>query len=151
MSEMLLRSLEPGDIDAMAEIERLCFAFPWSRESLASELNNPRAHYCIAQLDGRIAGYAGAWIVLGEAYVTNVAVHPDFRRRGLGRALMQQLIEHAAALDAPDMTLEVRISNQPAIALYESLGFECAGVRKKFYPDGEDALIYWRRPGPESR
>ena len=97
-------------------------------------------------MDGQVAGYAGVWLVLCEAHVSNVAVHPDWRGRGIGRALMLALMRTAyQERAATEMTLEVRPSNATALALYQSMGFETFGRRKRYYPDGEDALILWCR------
>jgi len=105
---------------------------------------NKCARYYVAKDDNRIIGYGGMWLVLDEAHVTNVAVHPDYRRKGVGRRIMETLINEAVRLGKERMTLEVRVSNTPAINLYKSLGFEEGGIRKGYYSNNrEDALIMW--------
>ena len=142
---MILRRAEPGDIDCIAEMETICFPEePWSREMVAAEFSglNPSRYY-VAEEDGRILAYAGIWIIPPEGYITNVAVHPDCRRRGIGSKILQTLIEEGRKEGVTDITLEVRVSNGPAIGLYKSFGFEEAGIRPKYYQDKEDALIMW--------
>jgi ribosomal-protein-alanine N-acetyltransferase len=141
-----IRQMCYSDLDEIAEIEKLSFPIPWSRDMLEDELFNPRAWYRVAAFEGRIAGYAGMWKILDEGHITNIAVHPDFRRRGLGAALLRDLIEHAESCGINALTLEVRVGNKPAICLYESLGFTVEGRRKRYYQDNhEDALIMWLR------
>jgi ribosomal-protein-alanine N-acetyltransferase len=134
-----------AEIEAVSQLERLCFSLPWSKEAFRLEVErNKCARYFTAKMDGRVVGYGGMWLVLDEAHITNIAVHPDYRRRGVGRLIMQTLMEEAARLDIERMTLEVRVSNKPAIHLYESLGFEEGGIRKGYYANNrEDALIMW--------
>ncbi|MNX77631.1 ribosomal-protein-alanine N-acetyltransferase [compost metagenome] len=130
-------------IDAVA-IERLSFGERWSVQTFASELENPSSNYFVA-LDGdRIVGYAGYWLILDEAHITTIAVHPAERRRSIGEIMLQFLIEHAAKADAKWLTLEVRVSNDGARKLYEKYGFTALGRRKGYYQDdGEDALVMW--------
>jgi len=138
--------MRPEHLDQVAAIEALSFATPWSRESFQYELTrNDFASYLVA-LDGeKVLGYAGMWLILDEAHVTNVAVHPDCRGRGLGRVLMLELMRRAALAGAGRMTLEVRKSNHVARRLYEHLGFKERGCRRGYYTDtNEDALIMWK-------
>lgn len=143
---MKLRFAVPRDAKRIAEIDRLCFALPWSKEALADDIaENEKAVYIVAEEEEQIAGYAGMWITLDEAHITNVAVHPKFRKRGIGKTIMGALLRLAKRYGAVHQTLEVRVSNKAAISLYESLGFEGVGVRKNYYCDNhEDALIMWR-------
>ena len=142
MPETRIRPMEFGDIDRIMEIERLCFATPWFREAMESELNNAAARYLVLLEDGQPCAYAGAWVVIDEGHVTNVAVHPAARRRGYGKAVLRALIALLRELGVTYMTLEVRVSNEAAIALYKGLGFKKAGVRKGYYEDNrEDAHI----------
>ena len=145
--EVRLRKAAPEDVPVLAELDRICFADPWSEESFFEEINyNEKAVYIVLETEGRIAGYAGIWKILDEGHITNVAVHPDFRRRGFGRRIVQALIDSVEADGVTSETLEVRRSNAPAIALYSSFGFETEGVRKGYYSNnGEDAFIMWRR------
>jgi len=134
-----------SDIDEVLIIEQLSFRTPWSRQAFIGELaNNPLAHYLVGRIDSRLVCYGGAWMFLGEAHVTNVAVHPDFRGQGLGEAICRALMAEARALGIERMTLEVRFSNNVAQELYRKLGFYSAGVRPGYYTDTkEDALIMW--------
>lgn len=147
MADFKMISLGKEHIEDVLEIECLSFAIPWSREALMQEiLYNQLARYRIALEDDRAIAYGGIWLILDEAHITNIAVHPDYRGKGVGKRLMEDLIETAQKEGIAQMTLEVRKSNGVAIHLYESFGFEIAGVRKGFYSDNnEDALIMWKR------
>ena len=129
-------------IPQIAELEQACFSDPWSDRSFLSELENPLSLWLVA-LDGEaVAGYAGAQAVLDEADVMNVAVRPEDRRRGIARALLLELEQRLAERGVQTLALEVRASNEAAIALYEGLDFEQAGLRKNYYfHPKEDALI----------
>ena len=142
---VIARKMIEQDLPRVLEIEAACFARPWSRESFVSELQNACARYCVLVEDGIIAGFGGMWVIIDEAHVNNVAVHPDFRRKGYGRRIMRELMRIAYnAAEIVEMTLEVRVTNVPAIDLYTSMGFEVAGRRKNYYEDnGEDAYIMW--------
>lgn len=144
--DLIVRQAEERDIKPMAEMDILCFSAPWSEESFAQEIRENRmAFYIVAEIDGRMAGYAGLWCIVDEGHITNVAVHPDFRRRGVGEALISVLLDHTIKNGILSHTLEVRVSNTPAISLYSKFGFEPAGLRKNYYEDnGEDAIIMWR-------
>lgn len=146
MDGLWIRPMKVEDIDEVLNIEKLCFSTPWSREAFKAEVEgNHCARYVVAELDGRVIGYGGMWIILDEAHITNLAVHPDYRGRGVGEALMKGLINTASRLKVDGMTLEVRVSNHIAQNLYKKLGFVSVGVRKAYYSDnGEDALIMWR-------
>lgn len=138
------RRMNKNDIPAVARLEQACFAAPWSSGALRSELKNRLAHYQVIVQGGDIRAYAGMWLVLPEAYITNVAVHPAYRRQGYGRRIMLEMMHAARAAGALCMTLEVRKSNLAAQALYAALGFVQAGARRGYYRDnGEDALILW--------
>jgi [ribosomal protein S18]-alanine N-acetyltransferase len=144
--DILLRRMMEVDIDSVLEIEHLSFSRPWSRESFVSELtSNACARYIVLLENGRLVAFGGMWLIIGEAHVNNIAVHPDFRQRGYGRLVMRELMRTAyRAGEIIEMTLEVRVTNVPAIDLYTSMGFEVAGKRKAYYEDnGEDAYIMW--------
>lgn len=146
MSEVQIRVANPGDIDAMTELDAICFSSPWSRASFEAELTTNRlAWYLVAEeAHGGIIGYAGLWAIEDEGHITNVAVHPDYRRKHLGSILVGMLIEQTKNAGLKRFTLEVRVSNQAAIDLYEKFGFVSAGVRKGYYEDNnEDAMIMW--------
>ncbi|MBR0229073.1 MAG: ribosomal protein S18-alanine N-acetyltransferase [Clostridia bacterium] len=140
----VIRRMTIDDVDAVHSIEAATFARPWSRQDFVKEMTtNACARYLVAEQNGAVIGYAGAWIVLDEAHVTNVAVKKDFRGRGVGRLLTAGLMQYASNLGVVYATLEVRKSNEAAKRLYQSLGFEYVGVRKRYYEDnGEDALLY---------
>lgn len=143
--QLMVTPMVQQEVPEVWELEKLCFTLPWSLESFFLEVDqNQCARYFTARQDRRIVGYGGMWLVLDEAHVTNIAVHPEYRRQGVGKAVMLKMMEEAVRLSIQRMTLEVRVSNAGAIALYERLGFEQGGVRKCYYPDNrEDALIMW--------
>ena len=129
-------------VAAVAELEKICFSDPWSEKSVASELNNKLALWLVAEEENRVAGYIGSQTCGDESDVMNVAVHPDFRRRGIAEALVKDLVDQLKAIGSRCLTLEVRASNVPAIALYEKMGFAEVGRRKNYYRNPrEDALI----------
>ncbi len=144
MSETIIRRMTIEDVDAVHAIEAATFARPWTRQDFEKEMTtNTCARYLTAERDGKVIGYAGAWIVLDEAHITNVAVEKEWRGRGIGRMLTAALLQYASNLGVVYATLEVRKSNETAKRLYQSLGFEYVGVRKRYYEDnGEDALLY---------
>ena len=125
---------------ALAKIERACFHAPWSEAMLREELD--KGIFLVVERDGQAIGYVGCQTVLDEGYITNVAVSPDCRRQGVGRALIEELAQRARAQGLSFVTLEARASNAPAIALYEGAGFVRVGVRKNFYTaPSEDAVL----------
>ena len=141
-SECIIRRMTLSDVDGVAEVEAATFPTPWSREAFVSEMKNVAARYLVAEQDGQIIGYAGAWIILDESHITNIAVRQSERGRGIGRALTAGLMQYLSNLGAAYATLEVRKSNEIAQNLYKSLGFIKLGVRKRYYEDNdEDALI----------
>ena len=152
MSELKVRRMGLEDVDAVHAIEAATFPTPWNREDFVKEMTaNACARYLVAQEGGQTVGFAGAWIVLDEAHITNIAVRKDCRGRGIGRRLTEELMRYAANLGVVYATLEVRRSNEAAKKLYQSLGFEYVGVRKRYYVDnGEDALIYCCQRMPEA-
>lgn len=128
-------------ISQLAELEKICFHSPWTEEGLREELTNPRAHFYVAFTD-KVIGYMGVIEICGEANVTNVAVLPEYRGNGIGKALVKNAIDGAKSRECEFITLEVRESNLPAISLYKSFGFQQVGVRKNFYSDPtENALL----------
>ena len=129
-------------VSAVAELEKCCFSDPWSEKSVAEELHNDLSLWLVAMEEGKAAGYVGSQTVLGETDMMNVAVSPDFRRRGIAERLITELVERLREKGSHCLTLEVRASNAPAIALYEKLGFSQVGRRPKYYRNPrEDALI----------
>ena len=139
---MMIVKMNEGHVKAVAELEKICFSDPWSENSVASELKNKLALWLVAEEEGRVAGYIGSQTCGDESDVMNVAVHPDFRRRGIAETLVNALVEELRAIGSRCLTLEVRASNVPAISLYEKLGFGEIGRRKNYYRNPrEDALI----------
>lgn len=137
-----LRDATAADVDAVAAIERASFADPWSRTSFAQAAERPEMWFRVAEADGRVAGYLVAWFVEDEGELANVAVAPDARGRGVGAALVDELLAVAASRGVRAVYLEVRESNAPARALYASRGFEEMGRRKGYYRKPvEDALV----------
>jgi ribosomal-protein-alanine N-acetyltransferase len=133
-------------IPAILEIERRSFPTPWSERAFMSELTqNAYAHYIVALHGDRVIGYAGMWLILDEAHVTNIAVHPDYRGRHVGELLLGDLERRARAQGCTRMTLEVRPSNAVAQRLYRKHGFAPRGLRPGYYTDTrEDAIIMWK-------
>ena len=129
-------------VSAVAELEKLCFSAPWSERSIASELQNEYSLWLVEERDGVAVAYVGSQSCPPEADVMNVAVAPAFRRQGIGEGLMVALMDALRDKGMESLTLEVRASNSPAIALYDRLGFTEVGRRPNYYTDpGEDALI----------
>lgn len=139
---MEIRKMNLQDAPAVAQLEIACFSDPWSEKSIASEVDNPLSYWLVADDNGTIAGYVGSQSVLDAADMMNLAVAPAYRRKGVAQALVNALVEHLQSNGVIALLLEVRISNEPAIALYEKMGFEQVGRRPKYYHNPrEDALI----------
>ena len=139
---MILTEMKPEHVAQIAQLEKLCFSDPWSERSIASELDNPLACWLVALEGDTVAGYIGSQTVMDETDMMNVAVHPDYRRRGIAEALVTALVEVLRQKGSRCLTLEVRASNEAAKALYEKLGFSQIGRRPKYYRNPrEDALI----------
>ncbi len=135
-------------VSQVAELEKLCFSDPWSERSIASELTNSLSYWLVALEGDRVAGYIGSQSVMGESDMMNVAVSPDYRRRGIGEGLVNALADALKERGNGSLTLEVRASNEPAIALYEKLGFAQVGRRPNYYRNPkEDALILRKELG----
>lgn len=136
------------DLSTVVEIERRAFAQPWPPDFFLQELRLEFSRIFLAQVSPpvprRLAGYICRWLTAGELHVLNVAVHPDWRRRGIGRRMVEHVIAEALGAGAKRAFLEVRRHNVPAIALYESLGFREVGRRHNYYGPGEDALVMAR-------
>lgn len=142
--EFSIRPATPDDISALAHIEQRCFAIPWSADALASELSDPeRARVLVAiGPDGRVLGYISSWFILDEGEIHNIAVDPDQRGRGIGKALLDALIGLGRREGIASFTLEVRPSNAAALRLYAGLGFQECGRRRGYYANNhEDAII----------
>ena len=171
MADLIIRRAEEKDVLAIEHIEKQCFAVPWSYESLHKDIvENGMAFYIVAEIAsedggeaaeqsegtagqvcgdteiaGQICGYVGIWKIFDEGHITNVAVAPEYRRKHIARAMLEALMEVTAEAGIERYTLEVRAGNEPAIRLYEGLGFKSEGIRPGYYEDnGEDAIIMWR-------
>ncbi|GAB6086348.1 ribosomal protein S18-alanine N-acetyltransferase [Alkaliphilus crotonatoxidans] len=142
----MIRPMELRDIKQVADIENRSFPVPWSRGAFEKEIKKNRlAKYIVLERENQLLAFGGMWLIIDEAHVTNIAVDPNYRGLGLGRQLVQGMIQGARELGMLRMTLEVRRSNLVAQNLYQSLGFACCGVRPGYYEDnGEDALIMWK-------
>ncbi len=145
--EAAIRRLEAGDIEEAAVLEEICFGDEgWSSGDFADTLKLDYAYYLCAVVEGRLVGLAGARLIAGDAYISNVSVHPEMRRQGLAYKVMQELLRLLEENGAAAYTLEVRSRNKAAIGLYEKLGFKSEGLRKDFYTaPKDDAIIMWKR------
>ncbi|MBO8171652.1 MAG: ribosomal protein S18-alanine N-acetyltransferase [Bacillaceae bacterium] len=143
--EPIFRAMTLDDIDAIFEVEQKSFAVPWSRDAFYNELTrNQFAHYLVVEWEGKVVGYGGMWLIIDEAHITNIAIHPEARGRKFGEQLLRRLLEVAEQKGANRVTLEVRRSNQIAQNLYKKLGFYAVGIRPQYYTDNkEDAIIMW--------
>ena len=139
---MMIDPRNASHVPQIAQLEKRCFSDPWSEKSIASELDNPLSLWLVAVEAGEVVGYVGSQTVLGETDMMNLAVAPEARRQGTGRALVLALVEALTEKGSRSLMLEVRVSNIPAQKLYESLGFSQVGRRPKYYVNPrEDALI----------
>jgi ribosomal-protein-alanine N-acetyltransferase len=147
-ADVVVRDMYMADLDAVMGIEAHSFPTPWSRNAFQTELlENTFATYLVVEFHGKVVTYGGMWIILDEAHVTNIAVHPDYRGHHLGESIMMGLIARAKLLGVIRMTLEVRRGNLVAQNLYNKLGFVQLGVRRGYYTDThEDAFIMWKDP-----
>ena len=139
---MMIRNMTAAEVPLVAGLEAVCFNDPWSERSVASELDNQLSLWLVAMEGERLAGYVGSQTVMGETDMMNIAVDPEFRRRGIAGQLVDALVAELKTRQSHCLTLEVRASNEPARALYEKLGFQQVGLRKNYYRNPkEDALI----------
>jgi ribosomal-protein-alanine N-acetyltransferase len=139
------RFMNLDDLDQIMLVEHESFTLPWSRVAFYNELvQNQFANYIVLEVDEKVVGYCGVWIVTDEAHITNIAILPEYRGRKLGEALLRRIMDLARGNGARTMTLEVRVSNNVAQSLYRKLGFEGGAIRKNYYTDNhEDALVMW--------
>jgi ribosomal-protein-alanine N-acetyltransferase len=142
MEAIRIRRMELGDLPAVMSLEREIFRSPWSEAAFLQELAMPHSLPLVAQENDRIVGYAIAWFVADEVHLTNLAVAPDLRRRGVGTRLMEAILHEARRQGQRLLTLEVRMSNTGAQRFYERFGLRAVAIRKGYYSDdGEDALV----------
>lgn len=139
-----IRTATRVDLEALLALEQSCYCFPWSRRQFIDEFDNPVATIEVALAEGQIAGYLCSWLICGELQIQNLATSPDYRRRGIGRALLDYVIARSRREGLLSAWLEVRENNLAAIKLYRGCGFEVQGRRKNYYQDGEDALLLGR-------
>lgn len=144
-SEVTIRKMTIEDVEQVFEIEKLSFTLPWTKDSFYYEMTtNENAYYVVAETEQGVVGYCGMWLVLDEAHITNIAILPDERGKKLGERLMRAAMDTAKGQGAVLMTLEARVSNEPALNLYRKLGFKNGGIRKRYYTDNfEDAIVMW--------
>ena len=138
---MILRALREDDLSIIEEMEKRCFADPWTREMFASLLRFPFQYAIVAEDGGQVCGYCCFSSLFEDAELLNIAVDTPYRKRGIGESLLGEMLSRVKTLGAQNCFLEVRKSNAPATSLYEKYGFERCGVREKYYGDGEDAIL----------
>jgi ribosomal-protein-alanine N-acetyltransferase len=139
--------MTPEDLSEVCAIEQETFSDPWSAEDFLNSLKEVNNGYLIADVEGKVVGYCGYWGIAGDGYIYNVAVKKEFRNQKIGYQLLKTLLLESVGRGITSFTLEVRSSNEAAIHLYETLGFERAGLRKDFYSKPkEDAVIMWLKP-----
>lgn len=144
--EIKIQPMHKSQVDEVLKIEEQAYGeHHWSKDSFYGELSNDLAHYyCVLDNNGNLVGYAGCWQILDEAHITTIAVKPELKRKKIGEALLNRIIEDCYKNEIKYITLEVRASNNPAIKLYEKYGFKSLGTRKGYYQNNnEDALIMW--------
>ncbi len=138
---MLIRNWESKDNQAVTNLEQICFAFPWNYEMVCETQSQSSFLGLVAESNGDVVGYVGAIYCFNQADIALVAVDPKLRRQGIAQLLINQLIEGLLVKNVNELFLEVRVSNTPARSLYNKMGFEEVGVRKKYYEDTEDAIV----------
>lgn len=148
VAEQTVRRLAASDLDAIMRIEKRCYPMPWSEGHFRQEFNNAVASILGCYDDGTLAGYLCFWFIVDEMQVLNVAVDPAYRRRGIAAALLRRAIAECRVRGMVSAWLEVRAGNKAAIALYGDLGFVVEGTRRRYYRDGEDALLMVRTFAP---
>ncbi len=142
---MRFDTLRKEYIDSLYALECLSFPVPWTKQAFENELENENACYVLLLDEDTVIGYCAFWQAADMADITNVAVHPDYRRQGLGKKILNRILQEAHTRSITQLFLEVRVSNTPAQALYTACGFQLVGMRKKYYADnGEDAVIMMR-------
>ncbi len=151
--KMMIDAMRLEDLEQVQRIELASFSTPWPSNAYRSELETNRlASYLVARIDGRIVGYGGMWLMVDEAHITTFAIHPGWRRQGIGERLLLAFLDLARDRHAREATLEVRLSNLPARRLYEKYGFRPVGLRPRYYSDNnEDALIMTTEPLSDPR
>lgn len=145
MSEIIVRKMQTEDLTEVCRIEKENFSLPWSEKSFLESMERKDTVFLTALIGEEVAGYIGCYCIAGTGEITNVAVKSTHRRKGIGRMLLEKLYEEGAALETCEFFLEVRESNEAAIALYSRQGFAKEGIRKNFYEKPiENAVIMWK-------
>lgn len=146
MDELIIREMTDEDTEAVSKIEEECFSMPWKPDDFRMMIKEDNMTYVVGVIDGEIIGGAGIRCIVGDGEITNVAITKSKRGNGYSKPMLEQLILHGKELGCENFTLEVRVSNEPAIRLYKSLGFVNEGIRPGFYDHPkEDAMIMWKR------
>lgn len=143
---MIIREMTSEDIDQVLVVEELSFPTPWSRAALEFEMmENEHAYYFVAEIEKEIVAYCGAWFVMDQGTITNIAVNPSYRGRKIGDVIFNHILLFAKESGISEMSLEVRVSNEVAQRLYRKYGFINGGIRKNYYVDNnEDAIVMFR-------
>jgi len=140
-----IRPMSEDDLDAVVRIEQATFKFPWTSKFFAADLNRPQSIMRVARTDEQLVGYCVAWHVADELHLANIAIDSEFRHQGIGTTLLNELLKLGQEAGVKTVYLEVRLSNLAAQSFYIKHGFTHSYTRQKYYPDGEDALIFERR------
>ena len=145
MQNFKIEKMEQKHIDEVLQIEELCYgAHHWSKDSFLTELNNKISSYKCITFNNKCIGYIGFWKIIDEAHITNLSIHPNFQNKKMAQNLLLNMIDECYKEKIKYITLEVRVSNEKAISLYEKFGFKSLGIRKNYYQDNnESALIMW--------
>lgn len=145
-TDFIICPMKLEDLNEVYDINIKSLKSPWSLGSLNDEFSNTLSYYVVCKNSSKkVVGFGGMWLVCGEGNITNIAVHPNFRHMGIGSKIVTELCNICTKNNCSDLTLEVRISNTPAIKLYEKIGFKNEGIRKNFYSNPtEDAIIMWK-------
>jgi len=146
LKDIEIQEMTTEDVPWVAELEKECFSLPWSEKALLDSLSLSYSAFLVAKSGDKVAGYGGVYITQDEAEITNIAVRSEYRQCGIGRMIVEGIVEECAKRDVSTIILEVRQSNLPAISLYKKCGFEEIGTRKNFYEKPvENAVIMWKR------
>lgn len=145
MTDLFIRKMDVADIDQVLEVEHASFSSPWPKDIFIQELElNSHAHYFVIVAENKIVGYAGMWIVLDDAQITNIAILPDYRGRKLGGTLFHYIMQYGIQMGMKRLSLEVRVSNIVAQKMYRKFGLIPGGIRRNYYTDNnEDAIVMW--------
>ncbi len=143
LKSLSINKFDKAHLNDVVQIENDSMKNPWTIKMFEEELGNESAIYYVAVIDNKVVGYIGSRYVIDQCEITNIAVHSKYRQQGIGEMLLNKIIEHYKQLECKGITLEVRKSNKKAINLYNKIGLHSEGIRKNYYPDGEDANIMW--------